>query len=429
MFGDYRKLIYSGAESKDGMVDPHRILASNLISVMLSTILFIFSPVYFYTGLHNLGLSALAFGVLSLWTVAFNKFGLTKFSRVWLIIMGNASLLYPIYLYSFDSQLQNFLFCGAVTPFILFTWSEKRSLFFCSTCSLVMYLIAFSLKETFFSGKGIEIPFWMPYLSVSVSFLSVTLIPMIMLHSIEVLNIGREQQIARSLQNSKNRTVAGLASGVAHEINNPLAIIAGQADILGRLLDKHRVDEDRLRKSANAILRSSYRISSIVKSLQILAPNGSGEVINEKFGLNSLCLQAVDLVRAQYESQGIEISFVGEDDAKVYGVKSDIFQVLISLLNNAFEAVKDEENPWIQITVETEDSKVITRVIDNGIGLKKELYEKAMDPFFTTQPVVKSGLGLSMASSIIRDHKGSLKFVESDNTTIEFELEYIGTAA
>ena len=105
------------------------------------------------------------------------------------------------------------------------------------------------------------------------------------------------------------------------------------------------------------------------------------------------------------------------------GRETQLGQIIVNLINNAFDAVKDLPSPWISIQLKEDLSKVILEVKDSGPGVPHDIVSKIFDPFFTTKDVGKgTGLGLSLCRSFAEQHGGTLVFDHSDQVSC-FRLE------
>ena len=108
----------------------------------------------------------------------------------------------------------------------------------------------------------------------------------------------------------------------------------------------------------------------------------------------------------------------GDPGVTVFGRATQLGQVLLNLLNNAFDAVVGLDERWIRINYFLENKHLKIEVIDSGFGIPKEISEKMLQPFFTTKEVGKgTGLGLSISKGIIEDHCGRFYYQEKDQHT------------
>lgn len=208
---------------------------------------------------------------------------------------------------------------------------------------------------------------------------------------------------ANLARTEKMAALGQLVSGVAHEINNPLAAIVGFAD----LLNENPGIPQSAREELDAILREAERTRVIVQDLLSFAHDVPPQ--SEPVQINSLLRQTLKM-RA-YSLAGRDVRIVERmyaDLPVVVGDPHQLQQVLLNLLNNAYDAVEGTGRVGrIEIETAAVDDFVEIRVRDNGSGIANS--ERIFEPFFTTKPVGKgTGLGLSICYGIVRTHKGEI---------------------
>jgi signal transduction histidine kinase len=224
-----------------------------------------------------------------------------------------------------------------------------------------------------------------------------------------------ESQQEAIIHESKMRALGEMASGMAHEINNPLMIISGFALVIDRLIDRQPLDMPRIRDATRKIEASVDRIAFIVNSLRSFARADSNLAL-ERVSMDEIIKQALVLHQTQIESQGIQLKLqITAESALVYGVKSQLIQVVSALLDNAITALKDVPHKLLTVDLNSKfggpKGQVILKIEDSGPGIPRELQSKIFQPFFTTRTVGKgTGLGLSRAQGIVRSFNGHLYF-------------------
>ena len=189
-----------------------------------------------------------------------------------------------------------------------------------------------------------------------------------------------------------------LSAGVAHEINNPLSIISGFTELL-----ESRLPDDVLEKHGkklNAISRSCERISHIVQKLKRFSR--TDEIVEKKvLKLKESLEEAFSLVSPKLKRELITFSSDLETNPTIIGNEIEIEQVIINLINNAIDAIKDQEAPWINVSLFEAGNKFELRVTDSGKGIPEEVQIRMFEPFYTTKKTNEgTGLGLSVVSSI-----------------------------
>ncbi len=228
----------------------------------------------------------------------------------------------------------------------------------------------------------------------------------------------REQE-AVAMYSSKLASVGQMAAGVAHEVNNPLAIIQGSASIIASIIEQEPLDKKNLKIFSDKIINTSNRIAQIIKSLRSLSRGGDSDPfapLSVKGVINS-CL---DISRQSIKNNDVKLIFnEGQKELTVMGREVQLGQVVLNLLINAIDATKALQERWIQIDYGHTDGQVWIEVVDSGLGIPAEVAGKIMEPFFTTKDKDEgTGLGLSISTRIIEDHAGKLEFLpDRKNTT------------
>ena len=216
------------------------------------------------------------------------------------------------------------------------------------------------------------------------------------------------QQQAKIVASSKMSELGTMAGGIAHEINNPLAVIHGKAQKLQSLLDSGGIEEPVLRKDLKMIEDTATRIAKIVKGLRAFARDGANDPF-EKVKVSAIVDETLELCAARFRHHGVDLRYQSGMQSVVECRPVQISQVLLNLLNNSFDSVQGLPSPWIEIAIAEENEMVRLSVIDSGPGIPKEVRERVTRPFYTTKPVGKgTGLGLSISRAIVEDHAGRL---------------------
>ena len=241
-------------------------------------------------------------------------------------------------------------------------------------------------------------------------------------------NRSLEQIVAertqRLLQSEKVATMGSLLAGVAHELNNPLAVAMAHAQLLR---EKTNGAEDALKVRAEKILGAAERCSRIVKNFLALArqrPPERGDV-----HVNSVVQQALEMLGYELRTDSIDVSSdLAERLPVLWADGHQLHQVLVNLITNAHHAMRKASGPRrLRITTELAGAgdRVRLAIADTGPGIPAELQSKIFEPFFTTKPAGEgTGLGLSLCRNIIGEHGGTIT-VESrlgQGTTFVIEL-------
>jgi len=225
----------------------------------------------------------------------------------------------------------------------------------------------------------------------------------------------RLQEI-RLIQNEKMSSIGVLATGIAHEINNPLTSVAGCAEAL---LRRFRDESALMRDSRldvfphylEVIVRESYRCKGIIDHLLSFGRRSDGAPVEVE--LNGLLLEIVELLRHQPDYRQVQVRTSFQPGLpKVMGDPSAFRQVFMNLVVNAHQAIDGSGTVELATAVDEEGWVTIT-VRDTGCGIPPDLLDRIWDPFFTTKDVGKGiGLGLALTYDTVKRHGGEIR-VES----------------
>ncbi len=230
-------------------------------------------------------------------------------------------------------------------------------------------------------------------------------------------------QQASLVQSAKMASLGEMAGGMAHEINNPLAIIIAKSARIQSMSQRGELTEGQLIRDLEQINATCLRISKIISGLKSFSRNAQMDPF-EPVSVKQMIVDTLGLCEQRFLNHKIIIETLIADDLYVMGRAAQLEQVLLNLLSNAFDAIVDTPHAWVRITAEREDNMVRIAVTDSGKGIAPAVARKMMDPFFTTKGVGKgTGLGLSIARGIIGDHKGNLSLDQSTpHTTFVIEI-------
>lgn len=257
----------------------------------------------------------------------------------------------------------------------------------------------------------------------------------IMISSLEAL-ADRAQKIAQEMTEEVRRnqetlavsarlsSLGEMASGVAHEINNPLTIILGKAKLIESLAKSKSEPDEKVLKSTEQIVKTVHRISKIIKGLQSFARETSNEPF-ESVPVIDTIQSTVELCRERFSKYEVALNVEVElsKEVLIWGREEQISQVLMNLLSNAFDAVQSLSEKWVLMKAELVGSRILLSVEDSGTGIPVKMEEKIFAPFFTTKEIGKgTGLGLSISKGIIDRHKGRI-FLDRTCAHTRFVIE------
>jgi len=207
----------------------------------------------------------------------------------------------------------------------------------------------------------------------------------------------------------KLATVGEIASGVAHEVNNPLAAIRMEAELLGR-----STQDPEASSAASTIVREVDRAARIVRSLLRLARRA--DTTPTRIQINELVRDVAEIRQRVLRADNIEVRTHMDQGAEaVLGLGQELQQVVINLVTNAEHAVRGRPNAVIELTTEARAAWVRLTVEDSGPGVPAEIRGRVFDPFFTTKgPDEGSGLGLSICQRVVAEVGGKLWIEDSE---------------
>ncbi|HEX4004171.1 MAG TPA: PAS domain-containing protein [Candidatus Acidoferrales bacterium] len=208
---------------------------------------------------------------------------------------------------------------------------------------------------------------------------------------------------AKLMHTEKMAALGQLVSGVAHEVNNPLAAIVGFTDLL---LENTEIPED-AKGELKVILQEAQRTRTIVRNLLSFARQMPAQ--REPLQVNSVVQQTLKLRAYDLSNRGVETAERYQDDLPLtVGDPNQLQQVFLNIVNNAYDALQEVDRPGkIEISTWHGQGQIEIAFRDNGPGISHP--DRIFDPFFTTKEVGKgTGLGLSICYGIVRAHRGEI---------------------
>lgn len=228
-----------------------------------------------------------------------------------------------------------------------------------------------------------------------------------------------ERQRMTSKHASKLASLGELTAGIAHEINNPLAIISGAAD----QLEKFHHDPIKFKSKVNTIIQNTARLTKIVGGLKKYSRSAISPK-STRLNLSHVLKESIALTEGKAKRHGVQVNLDLASDYFVLGDEVEFEQVFINLINNAIDAVKTYDDRWVKIKSTCDESNIVLQIIDSGNGIPFDLEKNLFEPFFTTKAEGHgTGLGLSIVKSILIRHQSTIKINrEIQNTCFEIRL-------
>jgi C4-dicarboxylate-specific signal transduction histidine kinase len=239
----------------------------------------------------------------------------------------------------------------------------------------------------------------------------------------ESLQLLSEAQ-ARLISAGRMGILGEMATGISHEMNNPLTILRGYLFMTQDMLRSEAMSPDKLMELNLKSIQVSERMARIVKGLAAFANERERSEI-ESFCLRDCVERSLTFCRERLVSHGIGL-ILDDWSSEIMAMArpADLTQIVISLVMNAADAVERSEARWIRISARATYSRIILRIVDSGNGIEPKVAQKMFIPFFSTKDGGSgNGMGLSVAKTLINASGGDIRYIASEaNTTFEIEL-------
>ena len=244
----------------------------------------------------------------------------------------------------------------------------------------------------------------------------------------------RKKEETRLMHADRMVNLGEMASGIAHEINQPLNIISMVLDkILFEADRQESIDLGFLKEKSDKIFENIIRIRNIIDHIRAFSRSQEDYVLSP-FNINTSIENAVSMIREQFKHMGIDLDLMLDDNIPQFlGNTYKFEQVIVNLLTNAKDALVEKKNidpEFVSMNVSirsfVDDQKIVVEIVDNGIGINEEDLNNVILPFYTTKEEGKgTGLGLSICYQIIREMRGTIDISSRrlEGTKIKVELE------
>lgn len=357
--------------------------------------------------LYHLHIMSLIITLLGIWFIKKHWYDIARplihiIGLIQIFITGDCAGVYSGY--------EFYYFTSIAIPFITFTYQEqwKGNILTALACLTFLFQLRFGtghlgiVWETNEKDKFIALLFVMSYFLLIFTFARW-----------QLKNIQRDisKQYDELVHSSKMVALGEMSSGIAHEINNPLQSLSLNLSIVK---EKFTWGDDL--ELLSKMERTIQNMGKLVQGLKDLSKKdltGTEMVTFSKLVDDVLTISADKL-----RDQNITIFVNGDTSAKIEAHPVQISQVLLNLILNSVDAVKDHQVRWIRIEYWKKNSFLQVSVTDSGKGISKEIVHRIMEPFFTTKRNEKgTGLGLSISKSIIEKNNGKIYYDTSSVNT------------
>lgn len=248
----------------------------------------------------------------------------------------------------------------------------------------------------------------------------------VMVRNLNSMSQDLKMSMAELGQQSRLSAIGQMAGGIAHEINNPLSIIMLRADILAQMISKGKLDAREIKDGLDKITETVTRISKIIKGLRALARDGKSEAASEVY-VTTVIESTLELCQQSAKNKDIRVETKINSQTMRFECRPvQISQVLLNLMNNAFDEIKNLPfaDRWVEIRAEETEDRIILQVVNGGPKISDEIVGKLFQTFFTTKSSGQgTGLGLSISKQIVNSHSGKIYVdVKAANTCMVIDL-------
>lgn len=345
---------------------------------------------------------------------AIKYFNLSKLVANLMLVVGNFVIFMRAYSTGgiFSPVSLWMVFVPAIAILLL---PPKQSIYWVGVCVVGLFILAFPelFNISLIQYESSEI----------IKFIVLSLLVLMLcalLYSFEHERKKNEKKIREAetkLANSHKLIALGnLSGGMAHEINNPLAVIKGHAHYLTKVLDETKVHAD-THSSLDEIKKSITRIEGIIGSLKTFTNDDFYQALNV-VKLSDIVAQTMVELRPRLDAHKIKVKLDLDEDFKFLGIQEFSQRILSNLLENSIDAIKSQSSPWIRITAASQGETFTLRITDSGFGIPDEISIRMIDPFFSTKNIGEgTGLGLTVAFNLAKLQKGSIAYDEHEGNT------------
>jgi two-component system NtrC family sensor kinase len=235
----------------------------------------------------------------------------------------------------------------------------------------------------------------------------------------QLIRIDREKAAGEDyvIQSSKMAALGKMAAGIAHEINNPLAVIGEKAGwIKDLLVEEDIAQSENFKEFEDAVKKIEAHVDRAKKvTHRLLGFARRMEPVHEQVDINKTLNETIDFLENESRYRNIDIQLDPQEDLpKIQSDSSQLQQIFLNIMNNAIDAIGKGGDIKIKTVFLSKNNEILVEITDNGPGITKENITKIFDPFFTTKEVGKgTGLGLSIVYSIVEKLGGRI-MVASD---------------
>jgi len=322
-------------------------------------------------------------------------------ARAVLLLVANGAILSGVLQVGADAGVRTAFLPLVLLPFLVFGLSERGWLTVFVAIPVAAYFVSGTMER---GSPGVAMDVYLVY-SPALAF------TMIVGGSVVFASIERTaedklvQVRARAAQGARLAALGEMASGISHEIRNPLAAIHLAATEIARRPD----DPTQVAQLGERIQRIVMRASRIIEALRSFARDASDDPFVPA-PVDRVIGDALELCGKRFSDHGIALTVGTVPPDLVVECRSlQLSQVLVNLLGNAFDAVASAAERWVRIDVHADRDRIELAVTDSGPGVPAAARHRLFEPFFTTKaPDRGTGIGLSLSRGMVEAHHGTL---------------------
>ena len=289
------------------------------------------------------------------------------------------------------------------TPFILMVHKKKEGV----------------MQAWFTMGRIFN---WIITISSLVVIIAITFVSTFMVNHLYMADRTKAETMLQIEQSQQLASIGQLAAGVAHEINNPLALINETAGYIKDLFlfDDQKLDTMEVQENLDAIIEAVERCGTITS--QLLGFVRRFDIRVREIDLEKMLADVIGFHRKEAAYRGINVTMTVPKNLPALKTDSGkLQQILVNLVNNAFQAM--DEHGCLDIRVSLHNDKVSINIEDTGCGISEENLKKIHEPFFTTKQNQKgTGLGLSITYGLVKKLHGNISVTSAEGVGTSFHI-------
>lgn len=237
------------------------------------------------------------------------------------------------------------------------------------------------------------------------------------------------RKLKKELLEAQKTSALGLMTNrIVHEINNPLNVIGTHVELIECLVKANNSNKEQVLESLKIINSVVDRIQSIIASTKNVSQRKKLNS-NDAYTLDMIINSNLIFVDSELKHHEIKLSQSHENSKeKIICSPIELSQVILNLLTNSIQAIREKPEKWIKINSKLTPKFVEFRITDSGSGIPKNIQKKLFTPYFTTKKIgLGTGIGLNLSKEIMKSFKGSLEYDSKDtkNTTFLIKIPRI----